>query len=176
MTNQFINSIIGSSTAIGLVLFSLVASAIEPLDQNAGTILGVSAGTYRAEGVLESYSMWIPDADFRSVRRLQGDVIEATTKAYLLGHEIAQAKARLKVVPGANGSFDLLDLDKSDARAGGGTCNARFCRFTVTVMGGNLTLTETWLATSTGFSIVDGSQDYNGAEATYQADFKPVAR
>ena len=145
--------------------------AANPLE--SGVVLGVEEGVYVGGGRLESQNWGVPDADYQTTRTLEGDVIIAKTVAsinllYMWEIEVARAQARLKVVPyGQRGEFKLLDLEDENKEAGVGQCLEDVCKFTVTVMGGELTLAETWVASPSGFVIRNGWQDFKGKEALY---------
>lgn len=156
-----------------IALFTSSSFAAKVIDEK-GLVFGIAPGVYEADGKLKSESMWVPNADFHSTRSLKSGVIEAETKAFILGFEVAAATARLKVVPTTGNNFDLLDLNSRDAKAGSGACEDRGCTFTATVMNGTLTLTETWVPTPGGFKITECSQTYNGMDAKYEAAFKQV--
>lgn len=141
------------------------AHALEPLGPN-GLILGLQQGIYEGDGILNM----VIHPQYHSTRVLVDDTIEAHTLAQW-GLFSFSAAAHLRVVPTNNGEFILLDLDAGGATAGSGSCDDQNCKFTVTVMGGSLTLRETWTATPQGFSIENGSQDFNSIPATYVGSF-----
>jgi hypothetical protein len=161
---------------LGLAMAPQLGLAIEPLDTQ-GHIFGlISDGTYEGTGVLESQSVWIPDARYTSSRTLRGGIIEARTTASVIGIEVATVQARLQVSPLDSQNFDLLDLDSLGAdgkpgRAGGGSCELLSCSFEATVMGGRLSLKETWVPSEKSFEVVHGSQVYDGKPATYEGRF-----
>jgi hypothetical protein len=146
------------------VCFSLSAIASE------GKVLGVADGQYSGSGILKSQSMIIPNMRFESSRELSNGVIEAHTKAYLLGHVVAEAKASLQVIEIGDGYLKLRDLNTGEI-AGDGRCDDQACTFTATVMNGELTLTETWIPTEDGFEAVECSQEFKGTAAVYEASF-----
>lgn len=147
--------------------------ATEPLPPTGGA-LGVRSGVYQGEGKLISDSPWVPNVRFESNRQITDGSIVASTRAYFLGIEVAAAQARLKVSDKADGKFSLLDLNAGEAVCGSGQCDASGCTFTATVMDGELTLTETWVADEAGFSVLKGSQVFKGKSATYEARFAPM--
>jgi hypothetical protein len=146
------------------VCFSLSALASD------GKVLGVADGHYSGRGILKSKSMIIPNMKFESTRVLENGVIEAHTKAYLLGHVVAEASALLQVIDIGDGYLILRDLNTGEI-AGDGRCDDQACTFTATVMNGELTLTETWIPTENGFEAVECSQEFKGTAAVYEAQF-----
>lgn len=135
-----------------------------------GLVLGVEPGLYRGTGILRAKDPFVPNLRFVSERRLADGVIEAATTASLYGMEVASAKARLEVQPRGGDAFELWDLEAGKL-AGEGSCDERRCSFVATVMGGRLTLKETWEAMPEGFQVVNASQNFGGIESTYEASF-----
>jgi hypothetical protein len=135
--------------------------------------LGIPDGEYQGTGVLHSENLPLPPMKFRSERKLENGTIEAHTKAYLLGHVVAEASAHLAVRGGRDG-FQMIDLDNNSV-AGSGRCDETACSFTATVMNGGLTLSETWVVNDDGFNAVNGYQDFGGKEASYEAQFQKTS-
>ena len=155
------------------VLLSLSAVALEPIS-STGQVFGIPDGTYEGTGKLESDSIFVPDLNFDSVRTLKNGIITAKTNADLIGLiDVAEAQARLQVVPTGPGQFDMLDLDANGAKAGSGQCASNRCSFKVTVMNGDLTLDETWIPTADGFEVLEARQVYKGISASYSGVFIP---
>ena len=157
--------------ALFAFLFTFSAMAVEPTSPN-GAVLGVSPGIYEGEGTLVSRSWTVPNVSFESHRKVGNGVIEASTKAYLLGIEVASAAAKLRIKPVSPGRFDMLDLERNEAKAGEGSCDRSSCSFKATVMGGELTLEETWVANEDGFDVLRGAQTFKGNEADYEGKFQ----
>ncbi len=156
---------------IGLLylLSPLSSFALEPLDAN-GKIFGLEPATYEGGGTLESQN-WLPNTKYHSVRKLEGGIIDAHTTASLFGFGVAEAGARLKIQVTGPGRFDMLDADDGEKKAGEGSCDGTSCSFKATVMGGSLTLEETWVPSAKGFDVVRGSQLFKGNPASYQGSF-----
>ncbi|AGH96757.1 hypothetical protein [Pseudobdellovibrio exovorus] len=153
-----------------LTLMGLIFS--QTLLAQAGySTLGVANGLYEGQGKLISKTAFVPNLNFKSVRRLEAGIIQAHTKAYLLGHVIAEAKASLKVRPLDDTRFELLDLNNQQRVCGQGVCTNGNCTFTATVMNGELTLTETWVSSATGFAVINASQIFKGTKAQYEGKF-----
>lgn len=156
---------------VSLALSSATPSlALEPVD-SLGRVFGVAAGAYQGEGELVSRSWSVPNVSFVSTRKVGNGMIEASTKAYLLGFEVAAAAARLQVRGLGAGRFDMHDLDANGAKAGEGSCDRSSCSFKATVMKGTLTLEETWVPNERGFDVLRGSQVFHGKEADYEGKF-----
>lgn len=156
---------------IALSLLPTCAFALDPVDP-AGRIFGVEEGVYQGGGKLESLSWSTPNVSYESLRKLSKGVIEAKTKATLLGFEVAAAQANLKIQAIGGGKFELLDMDANGAKAGEGQCESSSCSFKATVMKGELTLEETWVANENGFDIVKGAQVFKGKPARYEGKFE----
>lgn len=139
--------------------------------QTSNQTLGVPDGMYLGQGKLISQSAFVPNLDYKSLRKIKKSVIQAHTKAYLFGIKVAEAKANLRVQFVTNEKFELLDIDLSEIKCGEGICDKSQCRFTATVMNGELTLTETWSPEQSGFSVLDGSQIFKNKSATYSGQF-----
>lgn len=157
------------------IFVSVLLSATAFADTRAagnGITLGVANGVYAGSGVLQSESLLVPNLKFESVRRLQDGIIQARTQAKLFGHVVAEAAALLQVRPIDSQNFELLDLENNGAVSGTGFCGLAFCSFTATVMNGGLQLNETWVATATGFRIVEGSQNFKGIRSKYTGTFE----
>jgi len=139
------------------------------------TVLGIPEGTYTGSDVLIPQTPLVPTVEFTTTRVLRNGTITAQTKAFLLGHEIGGASARLKIKVTAPNVFLLLDLDRPDntgnyAIAGNGTCSQNTCAFNATVMNGSLKLRETWAKGGPNeFFIMDGWQNLNGIIGTYSS-------
>ena len=138
---------------------------------NAQTTLGVKDSVYVGTGVLKSKSIFVPKIGYSSTRVVQNGIITARTKAALHGMQVGEAQAKLKVQMLSAQKFNMLDINNNLAVCGAGTCNETSCSFTATVMNGNLRLTETWVATSAGFNVVNGSQVFYGIESFYSGQF-----
>lgn len=155
-----------------LLLVLLGFYSISAFAQTA-TVLGIPEGTYTGSDVLVSQTALVPTVDYTTVRILRNGTITAHTKAYLLGHEIGNASARLKVKVTSPSTFVLLDLDRPGAvggyaEAGSGSCSLNTCSFSATVMGGALKLYETWARGGPNeLFIRDGWQSLNGITGTY---------
>ena len=150
-----------------LLALSLVHVPAMAADYTRG-FLGVQSGVYTATGFLKTDM--IPDIKFQSLRRLNGDVLSAETRAAVLGFPVT-AKARLRIVFTSESSFELLDLDQDSAVAGQGICDPSGCTFDVRVMEGGLELHEKWVPVAGGFEVIEASQTAFGLHSTYVASF-----
>ncbi len=155
---------------------ALSAAALEPVDLT-GKVFGIDDGIYEGDGILEAQN-WLPNADFHSERRLADGIVDAHTKATVLGFQVAEASARLKIKVTSPGHFDMLDMDSNGAKAGEGQCDATSCTFKAEVMKDKeshqpqLTLEETWVPNENGFELVHGSQLFKGNPAKYEGKFQ----
>lgn len=156
--------------SIVLAVFSLIFSQ-SLLAQNGPFTLGIANGVYVGQGRLISKTAFVPNLNFQSVRRLNNGVIQAHTKAYLVGLQVAEAKAVLKVRQLDNSRFELLDMNNQQKVCGGGVCTNGTCTFTATVMDGTLTLNETWASSPNGFQVLNASQVFKGTAASYTGKF-----
>lgn len=138
-----------------------------------GAVLGIPEGTYTGSDIIVSQMPLVPNVEFTTTRTLHNGTITARTIAYLLGHEVGGASARLKIRRISPQKFQLEDLDRPDGKggfiiAGDGYCTQRDCSFSVIVMGGSLHLRETWARGGKNeFFITDGWQSFNGVAGTY---------
>jgi hypothetical protein len=152
-------------------LISLASIIFLPFLLNAQTTLGVNDGVYVGSGTLRSRSMFVPNIAYSSTRVLQNGIITARTRAALHGFQVGEAQAKLKVQMVSVNKFNMLDLNNNLAVCGSGSCNETSCTFSATVMNGSLTLNETWVATATGFNVVNASQVLYGIESFYSGQF-----
>ena len=136
--------------------------------------LGVPDGRFLGEGVLVSEHLLVPNLKFKSVRVLHHGTVMAHTRALFAGHGVAQAQARLKFHPRFAQKMAVLDMDNDYRKVGDASCNDRECSFSATVMGGKLTLKETWVRDGDGFKVINASQVYSGLNSRYEADFAPA--
>jgi len=115
--------------------FITAISALLSLSALADT-LGIPDGGYKGVGVLESKSMLVPNLKFKSLRLLSDGTIMARTQAFLMGHAVAAAEAKLLFKPAFGPEMKVLDLNNQLAVVGKGACDDRECTFTATVMKG----------------------------------------
>ncbi len=150
------------------------AKAEEISTSQTSLTLGVLDGKYEGSGWLRQWG-FIP-IHYVSTRVIKSGIIEAHTVA-LMG--LAEAAARLQILQTTEGKFKILDMDALDEQgkmkvAGSGNCDESACKFSATVMGGKLTLNETWVASpeKNSFTLTDSSQIFNGSRANYSGSFQ----
>lgn len=136
--------------------------------------LGIADGIYDGGGPLIPSDHLIPAMSFTSHRNIHGGIVEAQSKAYLLGFPAASVTARLKfqAIEGSPNNYDVLDMDQDLKKVGSASCNSSHCQFEAVVMNGEFTLKETWTPAQHGFELSSGFQIYKKTPSHYSGSFE----
>lgn len=154
-----------------LILLMSTSSFATTIAASDGITLGIPNGLYAGTGTLIAQTPMVPNLKFQSMRRLQNGIIQARTKAHLMGLQIAEASATLQIRMKDAHNFEMLNLEDNGTVCGRGFCDDGFCTFSAKVMQGELELHETWIATQNGFQVIKASQNFKGIKSTYRGAF-----